>query len=130
MARRRTLMTTVLAAGLVVGLAACGSNSNGGSSASGSSSGGGNASGKIGVILPDTTSSPRWEAADRPQLEAAFKAAGVKYDIQNAQNDAQKMQTIAQQMITGGVTVLAIVNLDSASGSAIQQQAKQQGVAT
>src|SRR4051794_5461972 len=130
MARRRTLMTTVLAAGLVVGLAACGSDSNGGSSASGSSSGGGSASGKIGVILPDTTSSPRWEAADRPQLEAAFKAAGVQYDIQNAQNDAQKMQTIAQQMITGGVTVLAIVNLDSASGSAIQQQAKQQGVAT
>ena len=40
------------------------------------------------------------------------------------------MQTIAQQMITGGVTVLAIVNLDSASGAAIEQQAKQQGVQT
>src|SRR3954471_12194308 len=129
MARRRTLMTTVLAAGLVVGLAACGSDDSGGS---GGSSGSGSASsqGKVGVILPDTTSSPRWEAADRPQLESAFKAAGVKYDIQNAQNDAQKMQTIAQQMITGGVTVLAIVNLDSASGAAIEQQAKKQGVAT
>src|SRR3954453_23572805 len=126
MARRRTLMTA-LAAGLVFSLAACGGsdgNSGGGSGSSGS------AEGKIGVILPDTTSSPRWESADRPQLEAAFKDAGVEYDIQNAQNDAQKMQTIAQQMITGGVTVLAIVNLDSASGSAIQQQAKQQGVAT
>src|SRR3954452_2406729 len=128
MARRRTLMTA-LAAGLVFSLAACGGsdgNSGGGSGSSGS----GSAEGKIGVILPDTTSSPRWESADRPQLEAAFKDAGVEYDIQNAQNDAQKMQTIAQQMITGGVTVLAIVNLDSASGSAIQQQAKQQGVAT
>ena len=40
------------------------------------------------------------------------------------------MQTIAQQMITGGVTVLAIVNLDSASGAAIEQQAKKQGVST
>jgi len=129
MARQRTLMTTVLAAGLVVGLAACGGGSSGGSSSS-SSSGGGNASGKIGVILPDTTSSPRWEAADRPQLEAAFKKAGVQYDIQNAQGDPQKMQTIAQQMITGGVTVLAIVNLDNASGAAIEQQAKKQGVAT
>src|SRR3954447_25155370 len=130
MARRRTLMTA-LAAGLVFSLAACGGsdgNSGGGSGSSGSGSG--SAEGKIGVILPDTTSSPRWESADRPQLEAAFKDAGVEYDIQNAQNDAQKMQTIAQQMITGGVTVLAIVNLDSASGSAIQQQAKQQGVAT
>jgi D-xylose transport system substrate-binding protein len=127
MARRRTLMTALTAA-LALSLAACGSGDSGNDSSGGSDSG--NASGKIGVILPDTTSSPRWESADRPQLEAAFKDAGVEYDIQNAQNDAQKMQTIAQQMITGGVTVLAIVNLDSASGAAIQQQAKQQGVAT
>jgi D-xylose transport system substrate-binding protein len=128
MARRRTL-TTALAVATVFSIAACGGNS-GNSSSSASSSGGGSASGKVGVILPDTTSSPRWESADRPKLEAAFKAAGVKYDIQNAQNDAQKMQTIAQQMITGGVTVLAIVNLDSASGAAIEQQAKKQGVST
>jgi D-xylose transport system substrate-binding protein len=127
MARRRTL-TTALAVATVFSIAACGGNS--GNSSSGSSSGGGSASGKIGVILPDTTSSPRWESADRPKLEEAFKKAGVKYDIQNAQNDAQKMQTIAQQMITGGVTVLAIVNLDSASGAAIEQQAKKQGVST
>src|SRR3954452_20489184 len=130
MARRRTLMTA-LAAGLVFSLAACGGsdgNSGGGSGSSGSGSG--SAEGKIGVILPDTTSSPRWESADRPQLEAAFKDAGVQFDIQNAGGDAQQMQTIAQQMITGGVTVLAIVNLDSASGAAIEKQAKSQGVQT
>jgi D-xylose transport system substrate-binding protein len=125
--RRRTL-TAALSVGLLFGAAACGGSSN--NSSSGSSSGGGTASGKVGVILPDTTSSPRWESQDRPKLEAAFKDAGVQYDIQNAQNDAQKMQTIAQQMVTGGVTVLAIVNLDSASGAAIEQQAKQQGVQT
>jgi D-xylose transport system substrate-binding protein len=129
MARRRTLMTAMTAA-LLFSMAACGgSDDNGGSSGSGSSGGGG-ASGKIGVILPDTTSSPRWESADRPQLSAAFEAAGVDYDIQNANGDAQQMQTIAQQMITSGVTVLAIVNLDSASGAAIEQQAKSQGVQT
>jgi D-xylose transport system substrate-binding protein len=129
MARRRIMTLTALSAALLVGATACGGSSgSGGSGSSGSS--GGNASGKIGVILPDTTSSPRWESADRPNLEKAFKAAGVKYDIQNAQNDKQKMQTIAQQMITGGVTVLAIVNLDNASGAAIEQQAKKQGVAT
>lgn len=128
MARRRTLMTAISAA-LVFSIAACG-GSSGSSGSSNSSSGGGGKAGKVGVILPDTTSSPRWESADRPKLEAAFKAAGVKYDIQNAQNDAQKMQTIAQQMVTGGVTVLAIVNLDSASGAAIEQQAKKQGVST
>src|SRR3954452_12800039 len=129
MVRRRTLTTTAISAAGVLALAACGGGSDSSSSSS-SSSGGGSASGKVGVILPDTTSSPRWESQDRPKLESAFKAAGVKYDIQNAQNDAQKMQTIAQQMITGGVTVLAIVNLDSASGAAIEQQAKKQGVLT
>src|SRR5262249_31203409 len=33
---------------------------------------------KIGVILPDSASSARWETADRKYLEAAFKAAGVQ----------------------------------------------------
>src|SRR3954469_8667721 len=129
MVRRRTLTTTAISAAAVLALAACGGGSGNSSSAS-SSSGGGQASGKAGVILPDTTSSPRWESADRPQLESAFKAAGVDFDIQNAGGDAQKMQTIAQQMVTNGVTVLAIVNLDNASGAAIEQQAKQQGVQT
>ena len=86
--------------------------------------------GKVGVILPDTKSSVRWETADRRYLEEAFKAAGIPYDIQNAEGDKQRMQTIADQMITGGVTVLAIVNLDSESGAAIQRKAQQQGVKT
>jgi D-xylose transport system substrate-binding protein len=129
MARRRTLMMA-LAAPLVFSLtlSACGSDDKGGSGGSGSS--GGQAAGKIGVILPDTESSPRWESADRPLLEKAFKDAGVDYTIDNAQGDAQRMATIADQMITQGVTVLAIVNLDSASGAQIEEKAAQQGVAT
>ena len=125
MARRRTL-TTAISAALVFGLAACGGDGDGGNGGGG----GGEAAGKVGVILPDTESSVRWESADRPMLAEAFEEAGVEYDIQNAEGDAQRMATIAEQMITGGVTVLAIVNLDSASGAQIQQQAAQQGVAT
>jgi D-xylose transport system substrate-binding protein len=83
---------------------------------------------KIGVILPDSASSARWETADRKYLEAAFKAAGVAYDIQNAQNDKAAFQTIADQMITGGATVLMIVNLDSGTGKAVIDKAKAQGV--
>lgn len=90
--------------------------------------GSGEAAGKVGVILPDTASSVRWETADRPFLEKAFKDAGVDYVIQNAEGDAGRMQTIAEQMITEGVTVLALVNLDSESGAAIQQKAQAQGV--
>ena len=85
---------------------------------------------KIGVILPDSKSSARWETADRRYLEAAFRAAGVAYDIQNAQNDKQQFSTIADQMITNGVTVLMIVNLDSGTGKAVLDKARSQGVAT
>jgi len=85
---------------------------------------------KIGVILPDSKSSVRWETADRPYLEAAFKAAGVQYDIQNAQGDKAAFQTIADQMITGGVTVLVIVNLDSGTGKAVLDKAKAAGIGT
>ena len=110
------------------GIAACGGESGENSAASpGASSA---VKGKVGVILPDTKSSVRWETADRPLLEQAFKAAGVPYDIQNAEGDKQRMQTIADQMITNGATVLAIVNLDSESGAAIEKKAQTQGVKT
>jgi len=126
MARRSTL-TTAIAAALVFGLAACGSDDGGDS---GGGDGGGEAAGKVGVILPDTESSVRWENFDRPYLEAAFEDAGVEFDIQNAEGDAQRQATIAEQMITEGATVLAIVNLDSASGAQIQEQAAAEGVQT
>ncbi len=122
--------------GVALTLSACGSSDAdaGGTTASGtsssSSSGGGATAGKVGVILPDTKSSARWENADRPNLQAAFDAAGVEVVIDNAQGDKAQMQTIADQMITQGVTVLAIVNLDSASGAAIEAKAKSQGVST
>jgi D-xylose transport system substrate-binding protein len=116
------------ALGLTLALTACGSDDGG----DGGGDGGGNAAAdaKIGVILPDTESSVRWESADRPNLESAFEDAGVDYDIQNAQGDADRMAQIADSMIASGVTVLAIVNLDNASGAAIQEKAKNQGVAT
>jgi D-xylose transport system substrate-binding protein len=130
MARRRTTMTA-LAASLVFSLAACGGDSGGDTGGGGGGGeGGGEAAGKVGVILPDTESSVRWENFDRPYLEAAFEEAGVEYDIQNAEGDAQRQATIAEQMITEGATVLAIVNLDSASGAQIQRQAANEGVAT
>lgn len=102
------------------GVAACGSDSP--------TTGGTTKTPKIGVILPDSASSARWETADRKYLESAFKAAGVQYDIQNAQNDKAAFQTIADQMITGGATVLMIVNLDSGTGKAVIDKAKAQGV--
>jgi D-xylose transport system substrate-binding protein len=112
---------------VALALTACGNSSNDSGSGGGTKAA---AKGKIGVILPDTKSSVRWETADRPALSAAFEAAGVDYEIQNAEGDADKMTQIADSMITSGVTVLAIVNLDSDSGKAIEEKAKSQGVKT
>ena len=125
--RSRVLGLIAAVAALTLILAACGGNDDNGG---GSASGGGGKTPKIGVILPDTKSSARWETADKPLLEQAFKAAGVESDIQNAQGDKTQFQTIADQMITGGANVLMITNLDSGTGKAVLDKAKSQGVAT
>ncbi|WP_151483588.1 sugar ABC transporter substrate-binding protein [Streptomyces albicerus] len=121
---RKGLLLTAASVALVSSLTACGDDSSSGSDS------GSDAKPKIGVILPDSKSSARWETADRKYLSEAFKAAGVEYDIQNAQGDKQEFQTIADQMITSGVNVLVIVNLDSGTGKAVLDKAKAQGVAT
>jgi D-xylose transport system substrate-binding protein len=125
---KRTACIAAIAAMATAGLAACGSGDD--SSKGGGSTGAAKIKGKVGVILPDTKSSARWETFDRPLLIAAFKQAGIPADVQNAEGDKQRMQTIADQMITNGATVLAIVNLDSNSGAAIESKAKAQGVLT
>ena len=85
---------------------------------------------EVGVILPDAASSARWETADRVFLSAAFKAAGVTVDIQNANGDKAKFATIADQMLTQGVKVLIMAGLDSPSTAAIQAKAAKAGVKT
>jgi D-xylose transport system substrate-binding protein len=121
---------SLLAAGVLAlgALAACGgSDSDGGSSSSGGSSGG-SAGGKVGVILPDTTTSPRWEAQDRPSLEKAFTDAGIDADIQNANGDTAKFGQLCDSMINEKVNVIMIVNLDSKSGAACLSKATNAGI--
>jgi D-xylose transport system substrate-binding protein len=120
---RGKLLPAALAGVLTVSLAACADDDGDGGS-------GGDETPLIGVILPDSASSVRWETADRRFLEEAFQAAGVEYNIQNAQGDRSQFQTIADQMITSGVDVLMIVNLDSGSGKAVLDRAAAQGIAT
>ncbi|HEX3621599.1 MAG TPA: substrate-binding domain-containing protein [Acidimicrobiales bacterium] len=87
--------------------------------------------GKIGVLLPDTTSSARYEQFDRPYLTKAFQAAGLTtndFKIDNAQGSASTMQTQAEADITEGVSVLLVDALDSGSGAAIEANAASKGV--
>jgi len=83
---------------------------------------------KVGVILPDTTSSTRYTLYDAPLLQKAFDAAGIQADIQNAQGDTSKFQSIAQSMIGEGVKVLIIDSIDQTSGAAVEQQASAAGI--
>jgi len=125
--RRRASLLAGIAAGTLL-LAACGDDSGGDSGGGGGGSG--NATGKVGVILPDSATSPRWEANDRPLLKSALDAAGLQSDIQNADGDKSKFGTLCDSMINSGVNVLMIVNLDSETGTACLKKAQAAGVKT
>jgi D-xylose transport system substrate-binding protein len=112
------------AAALSLLLAACGSSSSSGGTSTSPSA----AAGKVGVILPDSASSARWETADRKYLTEAFKTAGVEADIQNANGDKAKFGTLCDQFVSGGVSVLLIVNLDNETGAACASKAVAQGI--
>jgi D-xylose transport system substrate-binding protein len=88
-------------------------------------------SGKIGVILPDTTSSARWTEFDAPDLAKAFTTAGIPssdVNIQNAQGSDATELTDAQSDIANGAKVLIVTPLDSGAGAQIETYAKSHGV--
>jgi D-xylose transport system substrate-binding protein len=146
--RRSAVAVAALLAGSA-GLAACGSNNdNGGGGGSAEISAAcslsnppksgaeappagndlGKASGKVGVILPDTTSSTRYELYDKPLLTKALTDAGITADVQNAQGDKSKFAAIAQNMIGDGAKVLIIDSIDAASGAGVEAAADKAGV--
>jgi D-xylose transport system substrate-binding protein len=130
--RTLTLLAATVSAGLV--LSACGANSSdsggtGSNSASSSApAAAAGANGKVGVILPETATSARWEAFDKPMLQAALSAQGFEADIQNAQGDSQKFSTLADGFISSGVKVLIIAPSDPAVGAAVEAKAKGAGI--
>ena len=69
--------------------------------------------GKVGVLLPDTTTSARYVTYDAPFLTQAFKTAGLTdFKIDNAQGSASTMQQQAEADITEGASVLLVDPLD------------------
>ncbi|MFN2245562.1 MAG: sugar ABC transporter substrate-binding protein, partial [Candidatus Promineifilaceae bacterium] len=84
--------------------------------------------GSIWVLLPDSASSARWETDDRRYFSEAFEAAGIDYEIVNAEGDARTQQTQFEQAITAGAKVILLVNLDSGSAAAMIASARDAGV--
>jgi D-xylose transport system substrate-binding protein len=126
LSRSRRIASLAAASVVLLAAAACGDDDGDGDGGNGGSEG--SAEGKVGVILPDATTSPRWEANDRPSLQRAFDAAGIESEIENAQGDIARFGSICDDMINAGVQVLMIVNLDSESGAACLKKAADAGI--
>jgi D-xylose transport system substrate-binding protein len=152
----KTAAAAAVAASAALVLAACGSS--GGSSGSGSSPSSGaknvpqlsitsfnnsfsamstlkplagEGKGNVAVILPDTVSSTRYVEFDKPYLQQALTAAGLKasqFTIQNALGSDATQLADATTAITKGATVLVVDPLDSGVGAHIESLAKSKGV--
>ena len=127
--RSKSLALIALGTGLAVAMTACGANtSSGGGTPSDTNTNSGSGGEKVGVILPETASSARWEGFDKPLLKKALEAEGLQADIQNAQGDVQKFSTLADGMINAGVKVLIIATPNSEIGATVAKKAEAQGI--
>lgn len=79
------------------------------------------------VLLPDTKSSVRWETQDRPTFIAAFKKAKIAATVVNAEGDAQKQVSQADQCLANGAKVVLVTSLDPGSGCKIISNAQARG---
>jgi D-xylose transport system substrate-binding protein len=91
----------------------------------------GKGTGKIAAILPDTTSSTRYQEFDTPDLKKAAKEAGLPSSdmlVQNANGSDTTFLSDAEADITNGASVLLIDPEDSGTGVKVENYAKQHGV--
>src|SRR6266581_9214119 len=109
--------------------AACGS-ANTGSSSTTTTTTGGKGCMKIGVLLPETATSARWDGQDRPLLQKDIPQvlSGATVDYTNAQGSADLQQTQAQAALTKGDCILVVAPSDSIKAAAIVSAAKAQSV--
>jgi len=116
---------------LAILLVACGSTNNGGGST-------GNAPAptngkdckKVGVLLPETATSARWDGNDRPLLQQDIPASlpGATVDYNNAQGSADTQLSQAEADLTKGDCILVVAPVDATASAQIVAKAKAQGV--
>jgi D-xylose transport system substrate-binding protein len=110
-------------------LAACGS-SNSGTTTTTLNGNGGKGCKQIGVLLPETASSARWDGQDRPDLQHDIPATlpGATVDYSNAQGSADQQNTNADAALTKGDCILIVAASDSVKNAAIVAKAKADNV--
>jgi D-xylose transport system substrate-binding protein len=86
---------------------------------------------KVAFIVPDTTTSARYDDFDIPSMKAAFKAAGMPSKdviIQNGEGSDNVFYTDAVADVANHAGVLIIDPEDSTVGSAVEAYAAAHGV--
>ena len=96
-----------------------------GAADTGEAAGGGTCDKPIWVLLPDSTTSPRWETDDRKYFGEALEAAGVENTIVNAENDPSTQQSQMEQAIADDAGAVVLVGIDTASGATLIDLAKE-----
>jgi D-xylose transport system substrate-binding protein len=120
--RKQILAAVVAIAASATVLAGCSSSKS--STTSGSSA----SNNKVGILLPDTASSPRWVSADPSRIAAQCAQYKLDCKIYNANGSDSTQEQQNQQLISWGAGVIMLVDLDSASGAAIEKLDKSKGV--
>src|SRR5947209_15035763 len=130
--QRKAFVALVGVVLLAVLFTACGSANTGGSSGGGGATGGNNGKGckKVGVLLPETATSARWDGEDRPLLQQDIPQAlsGATVDYNNAEGVADDQQTQAEADLTKGDCILIVAAVDGQKAAAIVASAKAKGV--
>lgn len=85
---------------------------------------------RVGVLLPDTTSSTRWENNDRPALISDIQAAipGAHVDYNNAFGNSATQFDQAEKDMQNGDCILVVAPHDSIAATDIVEAAKAQNV--
>src|SRR6266567_2853884 len=86
---------------------------------------------KVGILLPETSTSPRWDSKDRPALIQDITTAlgtGGHVDYNNAEASDATQLSQAEADLTKGDCILVVAPHDAASAASIVAKAKAQQV--
>jgi D-xylose transport system substrate-binding protein len=130
--KRKTLASILGTLLLSLLIVACGSSNTGGGSNTPTTANGNGGKGckKIGVSLPETATSNRWDGFDRPLLQTLIPQMlpGATVDYANAEGNADTQQTQTDAMLTKGDCILVVAANDSIKAARIVADAKADGV--
>jgi len=131
--RPRRSFSTVFGIGLLMLLlAACGNSGTTTTTTTTTAPVNGKNCNKVGILLPETASSFRWDGVDRPDLikdiTAALPAGSPAPDYNNAGGSASVQQSQAQADLTKGDCILVVGAYDGAAAAAIVTAAKAKNV--